>query len=125
MADQNTFWSVKFTVHFQWDSNQQLANLQKSYLQKITNQILIHISTTVWGCQPKYNKEKTVSAQARLTPSYELQIKQAIVQKLSSNNNNVQAAGKQFNFYQLQPHGSGEMKVWVWSDLFCVKHYTS
>ena len=70
-----------------------------SYLQKITNQILILISTTVCGCQPKYNKEKAVSAQARLTPSYELQIKQAIVQKLSSNNNNVKAAGKQFNFY--------------------------
>ena len=33
------------------------------------------------------------------TNTYELQIRQAIVQKLSSNNNNVKAIGEQFNFY--------------------------
>ena len=28
LADQNPFWSAKFTVHFQWDGNL-IGNLQK------------------------------------------------------------------------------------------------
>ena len=44
LADQNPFWSAKFTVHLQWTT----MTYKVSYFQK-NNQLLILISTTESG----------------------------------------------------------------------------
>ena len=44
LADQNPCWSAKFTVHFQWDSNQKPTKCL--IFEKTANQFLILISTT-------------------------------------------------------------------------------